>query len=265
VSVRTQCALLQLNRSTYYNQPLKKPEVSTDDLLLMNEIDKIYTEFPYYGSRRMAKQLQRNFGLPVNRKRVRRLMQVMGIEAIYPKPNTSKASPDNKIYPYLLRGVSASCPNHIWGVDITYIRLNKEWMYLVAIIDWFSRFVISWELSDTLEVDFCIETLKKALTKGISYIHNSDQGSQFTALEYIGVLQGYPTIQISMDGRGRAMDNIFTERLWRSVKYEEVYIHDYQSPRDARESLTNYFYKYNNKRLHQSISYQTPAEVYYKS
>jgi putative transposase len=229
----------------------------------MKEIDKVYTEFPYYGSRRIAKDLSRNLSKKVNRKRTQRLMRVMGIEAIYPKPRLSRIDPGHTIYPYLLRGIKASYPNHIWGTDITYIPLTKGWMYLVAIIDWFSRYVVSWQLSDTLAVGFCIEALEKALKIGIPDIHNSDRGSQFTADEYLGILKEEPDIRISMDSRGRVFDNIFTERLWRSVKYEEVYIHDYQSPIDARLSLSDYFDKYNNQRLHQSLDYKTPAEVYY--
>ena len=231
----------------------------------MKEIDKVYTEFPYYGTRRIAKQLSRELGRKVNRKKIQRLMSIMGIEAIYPKPNLSKPGIGHTIYPYLLRGIKAGHPNHIWGTDITYIPLIKGWMYLVAIIDWFSRYVVSWELSDTLTNDFCIEALERALEINVPDIHNSDQGSQFTSKDYLEILKANPDIKISMDGRGRAFDNIFTERLWRSVKYEEVYVHDYQFPRDARYSLTKYFDTYNNKRLHQSLNYQTPAEVYYGS
>lgn len=239
--------------------------MSCQDETLMKGIDKVYTEFPYYGSRRIVKQLFTDFGKKVNRKRIQRLMGIMGIEAIYPKPNFSKPEKGHAIYPYLLKGVKAKFPNHIWGTDITYIPLTKGWLYLVAILDWFSRYVISWELSDTLSVDFCVETLKKALNIGVPNIHNSDQGSQFTADDYLILLKENPEIKISMDGRGRFYDNIFTERLWRSVKYEEVYIHDYQSFADAKASLTNYFDQYNFRRLHQSLNYVTPAEVYYGS
>jgi putative transposase len=229
----------------------------------MNEIDIIYTDFPYYGSRRIAKELTRRFKFPVGRKYAKRLMQTMGIEAIYPRPNLSKPAINNVVFPYLLRGVTAEYPNHIWGTDITYIRVKGGFIYLVAFIDWFSRYVLSWELSLTMDVSFIIEAAKRALTIGVPDITNSDQVSQFTSQEYTGIWTPYET-QISMDGRGRAMDNIFTERLWRTVKYEEVYTHDYQSPRDARESLRQYFDKHNNKRLHQSLNYQTPAEVYYR-
>lgn len=261
----TQCALLQLNRSTFYYQPNKLPEVSGKDEALMKEIDKVYTEFPYYGSRRIARQLSSDLKEKVNRKRVQKLMRIMGIEAIYPKPNFSKPGKGHTIYPYLLKGVKAVSPNHVWGTDITYIPLIKGWLYLVAILDWFSRYVVSWELSDTLSVDFCTKALKKALKVGIPDIHNSDQGSQFTSDDYLTILEQNPEIRISMDGRGRFFDNIFTERLWRSVKYEEVYIHDYQSFADAKASLTNYFDQYNFRRLHQALGYVTPAEVYYGS
>lgn len=231
----------------------------------MKRIDKIYTDLPYYGSRRIAKELSQKSDEKINRKKVQRLMRIMGIEAIYPKKRLSKPDPDHTIYPYLLRGVKAKHPNHIWGTDITYIPLSKGWVYLVAILDWFSRLVVSWELSDTLTADFCVHTLEKALKTAIPDIHNSDHGSQFTSNDYLEVLKRNSDIRISMDGRGRAFDNIFTERLWRSVKYEEVYIHDYQSPADARFSLTNYFDTYNNRRLHQSLNYKTPTEVYYGS
>lgn len=265
LSLRTQCALLQLNRSTYYFQKDKLPEVSKEDEYLMKEVDKIYTQIPYYGSRKIAKELSRVLNKKVNRKRTQRLMRIMGIEAIYPKPNLSKPGKGHTIYPYLLRGLKARYSNHIWGTDITYIPLTKGWMYLVAIIDWYSRYVVSWKLSDTLTSDFCIEALRDALKINTPDIHNSDQGSQFTAKNYLQILEANSGIRISMDGRGRCMDNIFTERLWRSVKHEEVYIHDYQFPRDARESLTKYFDTYNNRRLHQSLDYVTPAEVYYES
>ena len=263
ISIRTQCALLQLNRSTFYQRVCKQPEISSRDLMLMAEIDRIYTDFPYYGSRRMSKELVRRFGFPVNRKYAKRLMQTMGIEAIYPKPNLSKPAPNHAVYPYLLKGVTANHPNHIWGVDITYIKLKGGFVYLVAFLDWFSRYVLSWELSLTLDISFVVEAAKRALMIGIPEIANSDQGSQFTSQEYISIWTLYNT-QISMDGRGRAMDNIFTERLWRTVKYEEVYPREYQSPRDARESLTEYFDKYNNRRLHQSLNYLTPKEVYFR-
>lgn len=262
MSLRTQCELLQLNRSTYYHQPYLLPEVDVEDQELMKAIDLVYTDFPYYGSRKIAKELEQKLGERINRKRVQRLMRIMQIEAIYPKPRTSIPSPGHEWYPYLLRGLKASYPNHIWGVDITYIPLRSGFMYLVALIDWYSRYVLSWELSDSMEAKFCIKALRSALNLGIPQIHNSDQGSQFTSKDYLKELKIYPQINISMDGKGRAYDNIFTERLWRTVKHEEVYLHDYQSPAEVRQSLTEYFNKYNNRRLHQSLGYVPPAEVY---
>jgi len=228
----------------------------------MDAIDELYTERPFFGVRRITEHLEIS-GVVVNHKRVHRLMQIMGIQAIYPKPKTSIPNKQHEKYPYLLKGVKAQYPNHIWGTDITYVRVKGTWMYLVAILDWFSRYVVSWELSDTLCVEFCIEGLKKALAIAIPEIHNSDQGSQFTAEEYLSILKAYETIKISMDGRGRAMDNIFTERLWRTVKQEEVYLKEYQSPKEARMSLQEYFTFYNNDRKHQSHNYKTPTTIYF--
>lgn len=213
------------------------------------------------GSRPITTILNRE-GIQISRPTVAKYMQEMGIQAIVPGPNLSKRNHEHKIYPYLLRGVSARHPNHIFGTDITYIRLQKGWLYLVAFLDWFSRYVVSWQLSDTLEVDFVIEALDQALKVGKPEIMNSDQGSQFTSTRFTNRLL-QEEIKISMDGRGRALDNIFTERLWRSVKYQEVYINDYQSPREARQGLSRYFEKYNTYRPHQSLNGLTPAEVYY--
>jgi len=219
---------------------------------MMRLIDRIYTKFPYYGSRKIAKQLARQLEIPINRKRIQRLMRMMGIEAIYARPNTSKPHPNHKIYPYLLRNISAQQSNHIWGVDITYIPIHNSWLYLVAIIDWYSRYVLSWQLSDSLCVNFCVEALTRALNQSIPQFHNSDQGSQFTSNEYLSILQGHPQISVSMEGRGRAFDNIFTERLWRTVKHEEVYLHDYSSPAEARQSLDlgKYHVIVNTRHLH---------------
>lgn len=226
----------------------------------MARIDEIYTQQPYYGYPRITAQLKRE-GAMVNHKKVQRLMNVMGIQGICPKPNVSKAHPTRLIYPYLLNGLAISYPNHVWGTDITYVRAKGSWFYLVAILDWFSRFVVSWRLSPSMSVDFCVDALQEALTMRAPAIHNSDQGSQFTSEEYTNILKA-GNIQISMDGRGRCFDNIFTERLWRSVKYEEVYLRDYQSFDEAKKSLSEYFHTYNHKRLHQSLDYQTPAEIY---
>jgi len=228
----------------------------------MRLIDEIYTEFPYYGSPRITAELHRR-KRPVNHKRIERLMKLMGLEALYPRPRTSIPEPAHLKYPYLLKDLSAERPDQIWGTDITYIRAEGMWFYLVAIIDWFSRYVLSWRLAETMEVGSCIETLEEALTIAIPDIHNSDQGSQFTAEEYIAVIKRHPTIRISMDGRGRCFDNIFTERLWRTVKYEEVYVKEYRSGVDARASLRDYFITYNTRRLHSSLNYKTPAEVYF--
>ena len=216
------------------------------------------------GIRRITWRLYRDHNEVVNHKRTQRLMQLMGIQAIYPAPNTSRADKQNSIYPYLLKNIMAVRPNHIWGVDITYIKVSGSWLYLYAVLDWYSRFVVGWELSDTMEAAFCIESLKKALLVGTPEIHNSDQGSQFTSDEYLNVLRAKETIQISMDSVGRALDNIFTERLWRTVKYEDVYVKDYQSPREARQSLADYFTFYNYDREHMSLNNQTPAHIYFK-
>lgn len=262
IPVSHQCALLQVNRAWYYDWRSRGGElVSAEDRTVMNRIDEIYTRAPFYGVRRIGQQLRRE-GLIVNHKRVHRLMRVMGIEAIYPKPNLSRSQPGHPVYPYLLRGLTIDHPGQVYGTDITYIRLRNDWLYLTAIMDWYSRRILAWELSDTLEPDFCVTALERALAIRIPEIHNSDQGVQFTGEDYLNVLRRYP-IRISLDGRGRAFDNIFVERLWRSVKYEEVYLKDYQSPREARRSLGEYFSFYNRERLHQSLNYRTPEEVFY--
>jgi len=227
----------------------------------MKAIDEVYTAFPVYGSRKITAALSL-CGIPISRPTVAKYMVFMGLEAVYPKPNLSKAHPEHRIFPYLLRGVKASHPNHIWGADITYIRMTGGFMYLVAYLDWFSRYVVSWELSDSLDDGFVADALKAALKTGIPEICNSDQGSQFTGHTVTGILLDNG-IKISMDGRGRAMDNIFTERLWRTVKYEDVYLKDYASPRDLRAGLTEFFIRYNTQRLHQALGYRTPATVYF--
>jgi len=226
----------------------------------MRLIDEQYTRTPFYGSRRLRAVLMRN-GHQINRKRVQRLMRLMGLEAIYPKPHLSHRHKDHEIYPYLLRNLPIVRNNQVWGTDITYIRLQKGWLYLVAMMDWFSRYVLSWELSTSLEADFCLRALETALTSRRPEIFNSDQGSQFTSGEFIKKLKQHD-ICISMDGRGRALDNIFTERLWRSLKYEEVYLKDYESVSAARQGISAYLTFYNQERPHQSLGYQTPAEVY---
>jgi len=257
ISLKRQAQLLGIARSTVYYQPRIDPY----NLELMHLIDEQYTKTPFYGSRRMREALRRK-DYRVNRKRVQRLMRLMGIEAIYPKRNLSKPYPGCKIYPYLLRQRKITRVNQVWGIDITYIRMKHGWLYLVAIMDWVSRYVLSWETSTTLEVDFCIQALERALSIADPEIFNSDQGCQFTSVAFLKCLE-QRNIQISMDGKGRAMDNVFTERLWRSVKYEEVYINDYETVPDAKEGISRYMNFYNQERPHQSLDYKTPAEVYF--
>jgi putative transposase len=226
-------------------------------------LDEQYTNMPFYGVPRMTEWLCKKKGYRVNRKRIRRLMRIMGLEAVFPKPWLSKPAKDHKKYPYLLKGVNIDHADQVWSTDITYVKLKQGFIYLVAIIDWYSRYVLSWEISTTLDKEFCISALEKALTLSKPEIFNSDQGSQFTSTEYTGILEKH-NITISMDGRGRALDNIFVERLWRSVKYEEVYLKSYETVREARESLARYFHRYNTERLHQSLGYRTPQEVYFE-
>lgn len=230
----------------------------------MHQIDAIYTKYPVFGSRRMKAQLRRWYALTVSRKLVRKLMRVMGLEAIYQRPSTSTAHPEHTVFPYLLRHITAAYPNHIWGTDVTYIRIAGTWAYLVALLDWYSRYVVAWTLSDSLTSGFCVANLQQGLALATPVYHNSDQGSQFTAAEYLDLLRQYPDIKISMDGRGRCMDNIFTERLWRTLKYEEVYLHEYRSFREAEGSLDRYFGNYNTDTPHQSLRYHVPAEVYFE-
>ena len=227
----------------------------------MRRIDEIYTKYPYYGAPKITAQLNREKE-QINHKRIERLMGIMDIQAIRPKKNLSENAKKHAKYSYSLNKVDINRPNHVWGTDITYIRANGQWFYLAAILDWYSRYVISWKLSRSLKSDFCIACLKEALTIALPEINNSDQGVQFTAEDYLAILEAHESIKISMDGRGRCFDNIFTERLWRNVKYEEVYLHDYASPRQARTGIANYFVFYNHERLHQSLDYRTPAEVY---
>ena len=249
--------LLGVSRSAIYYQPRIDPE----DVLLSHQIDKIYTACPFYGSRRIKAQLK-EIGHMVGRERVQKLMRMMGIEAIYPKPRTSTPNSEHKIYPYLLRDMKIERANQVWCTDITYIRINNGWAYMVAIMDWYSRYVLAWALSTSLSVDFCVEALESALQITKPEIFNSDQGSQFTSKNFTQILLDN-TIKISMDGRGRVFDNIFMERLWRTLKYEEVYIHDYDSVKTARRSMSNYMDFYNNKRLHQSLGYLPPVRVHY--
>lgn len=257
LSIRRQCELLGLNRSGLYYEPVGESE---QNLLLMRILDEQYTRTPFYGSRKMTEWLGKQ-GHKVNRKRVSRLMELLGIEAVYPKPKLSCPGEGHRIYPYLLRGKTVDRVNQVWSTDITYIRMAEGFLYLVAVMDWFSRFVLSWSLSLTMEVEFCVEALKRALLKGQPDIFNTDQGSQFTSEKFTGKL-AERQIAISMDGRGRCMDNIFVERLWRSLKYEEVYLKDYASVAEARAGIAGYFRFYNHERLHQSLDYRTPAVIY---
>ncbi|MCA9980543.1 MAG: IS3 family transposase [Anaerolineales bacterium] len=258
LTLSRQADLLSLNRTGLYYRP--QPP-SAQEIRLKHRIDEIYTESPFYGSRRIAAQLRRE-GQPTCRETVRQYMREMGLQAIYPQPNLSQRRLKDKVYPYLLGNITASYPNHVWGIDITYIRLRAGWLYLVAVLDWYSRYVVSWQLDDTLEIPFVLTAVDQALSQAVPVIWNSDQGSHFTSQQYTSRLLD-AQVRISMDGRGRALDNIFTERLWRSVKYEEVYLHEYETPRQARQGLTNYMTFYNHKRLHQSLDYRTPAEVYF--
>jgi putative transposase len=255
IPISKQTELLSINRSSLYYRPVA---ISREELNLRHQIDEIYTQHPYYGSRRIA------VTLGVNRKKVQRLMREMGISAIYPGPNLSRRNHKQSVYPYLLNNITASYPNHVWGIDITYIRLRHGWMYLVAIIDLYSRYIISWELSQTLEIDFVLTAVQRALSQGKPVIWNSDQGSHFTSPKYIELLKD-ANVQISMDGKGRATDNIFIERFWRSLKYENVYLRDYQTPREARIGITEYIRYYNDERPHQSIDYCTPSKLYLAS
>lgn len=227
----------------------------------MNLLDEQYTQTPFYGVRKMTAWLNEVKGETVNVKRIRRLLRLMGLEAIYQKPRLSQTAPGHRIYPYLLRGVKIERVNQVWSTDITYIRLQGGFVYLVAVLDWYSRYVLSWEISPTMETDFCVSTLERALAVGQPEIFNTDQGAQFTSQAFTKILQARE-IAISMDGRGRALDNIFVERLWRSVKYEEVYLHDYENVPQAITGLGQYFQFYNHERLHQSLGYQTPAAIY---
>jgi len=257
LSIRRQCELLALNRSSYYLAPAVESE---ENLRVMRLIDQQFLETPFYGSRRMTACLERA-GETVNRKRVRRLMELMGLEALHPKPRTTTAAPDARAYPYLLRDRALTHADEVWSSDITYVPMKRGFMYLTAVIDWYSRYVLSWRLSNTLEGRFCLEALDEALTMGRPEIFNTDQGSQFTSREYTGRLEE-AGIAVSRDGRGRALDNVFVERLWRSVKYEDIYIKDYERAMELELGLTAYFQFYDERRLHQSLDYRTPGEVY---
>jgi putative transposase len=256
-----QCELAGVSRATMYAH--QKPKIADeDDLLLSRLIDEQYTACPYYGTRRMVVIISALVGFAVNRKRIQRLMQAMGLQGMAPGPNTSRAHPQHPIYPYLLRGLDVTRPNQVWSTDITYIRLPKGFVYLVAVMDWYSRKVLSWRISNSMDASFCVDCLEEALRNfGNPEIFNSDQGSQFTSADFTGVLRR-EKITISMDGRGRAFDNIFVERLWRNVKYEDVYLKGYATVGELLLGLSDYFVRYNSRRPHQSLQYKTPDAVY---
>ena len=255
--MRRQCELLGLNRSTLYYPPATE---TAANLRLMRLIDAEYTRHPFYGSRKITEWLRQQ-GEAVNRKRVQRLMRVMGLEAIYPKPRLSVPGRGHRIYPYLLRDVAITRPDQVWSTDITYVPLRAGFMYLAAIIDWFSRYVLAWRLSNTLDGSFCLEMLEEALSRGRPEVFNTDQGVQFTAMAWTGRLES-AGVAVSMDGKGRCLDNVFVERLWRSVKYEDIYPNCYETVPQLASGLGRYFPFYNEERLHQALEYRTPARVY---
>ena len=258
LSIRRQCAMLGLARSGVYRKP--RP-ANDNDLEALGRIDALFTGRPFFGARRLARTLTAE-GFPIGRKRVRRLMRLMGIEALGPKPRTSKPAPGHKIYPYLLRGLSIERPNQVWAADITYIPLPRGFLYLVAVIDWASRAVLSWRLSNTLDASFCVAALEEALAKyGKPDIFNTDQGSQFTGSAFTGVLLN-AGVRVSMDGRGRWMDNVFVERLWRSLKHEDVYLKGYADGREAKVGIGEWIAFYNERRLHQALGYRAPMAVW---
>jgi len=259
LSITDQCNLLGISRSAAYYDSVPESE---EDLDLMRRIDEIHTDFPSYGARTMANQLTIDVKYKVGRKRTGTLMEKMGIEAVYPKPRLSANNKPHPVYPYLLKGLDIIRPNHVWSGDITYIRMKYGFLYLVVFMDWFTRYILSWALSDSLKSQFCLDAARKALTISIPSIVNFDQGVQFTDEEMIAVWESKRT-KISMDHKGRCFDNIFTERFWRTLKYEEVYLRDYQGPEEANESIGAYIVKYNTRRLHQSLGYKTPAQIYF--
>jgi len=260
LSIRRQCELVGLNRSTWYYQPVPESE---ENLRVMRLIDEQYLRTPFYGWPRMTVHL-RGLGEVVNHKRVQRLMQKMGLQAVYPKPRTTISAPGHQVYPYLLRGLAITRPNQVWSADITYIPMHRGFLYLMAIIDWFSRYVLAWRVSNTLEGDFCREAVTEAFQHGRPEIFNTDQGVQFTAQAFTSLIED-AGVRMSMDGRGRALDNVFVERLWRSVKYEDVYLHNYEDGTQLYDGLERYFRFYNHERPHQSLQYQTPAIVHFKA
>lgn len=262
INLSRQAELLNISRSSLYYEPV----IDQREIEIKHAIDEIYTGCPFYGSRKIKEELEKKYEIKICRDYVRHLMTDMGIQAIYPKRklNFSQSDKRHKKYPYLLKDLKIMSPNQVWGTDITYVRLQNRFAYLVAILDWFSRYVLSFKLSPTLETEFCIQALEEALKINLPEIHNSDQGVQFTDEDYVSVLKKNE-IRISMDGRGRCLDNIFTERLWRSVKYENIYISGYSSYNEAEEGIKKYFQFYNHRRIHQALNYKTPAEIYFQN
>jgi len=260
ITLKRQAQLLDISRSCLYYQPKENEQ----NIVIMSLIDQIYTKYPFFGSRTIRKWLRIYHQITIGREKAQRLMRLMGLEAIYPKKRTSFANKENKVYPYLLRGLTIDRPNQVWSTDITYVRLERGWAYLIAIMDWYSRYVIDWQLSENLEIDFCLQTLNRALNKNKPEIFNSDQDVRFTSSRFTGILEE-KQVKISMDSRGRYLDNIFTERLWRTVKYQNIYLKHYQNIKEAEEGLTEYFDFYNNERPHSSLNDLTPAQVYFES
>lgn len=252
LSIARQCALLELGRASYYREPASE---SKENLQLMRKIDAAYTQHPELGSRMFAKMFN------VNRKHVQRLMRIMGLEAIYQQPQLSKKCPEHRVFPYLLRDVAITRCNQVWSTDITYVPMRNGFMYLTAVIDWHSRFVLAWELSNTMDVTFCLTALNRSLTNSKPEIFNTDQGSQFTSAVFTSRLQ-QAGVAISMDGRGRWLDNVFVERLWRTVKYDYIYVNDFATVSDLQRGLTTWFAWYNEERLHSALGYRTPAAIY---
>jgi putative transposase len=264
LSIQRQCELIDLPRSSYYRKSTVAGQENPKNLELMRIIDKEYTDHPFYGTRQMRNTLRRQ-GYKVNRKRVQRLMRSMGLQSVAPKPGTSKPHPDHKVYPYLLRNLVVDHPNQVRCTDITYIRMAGGFVYLTAVMDWYSRFVLSWEVSVTMDAEFCVSALERSLRLyGSPEIFNTDQGAQYTSNEFTGILREHG-VQISMDGKGRAMDNIFIERLWRTVKYEEIYLKEYKTVSELKTALKTYFNFYNYERPHKSLGGKSPADIYLPS
>lgn len=258
LSIREQCKILEINRSNIYYFRKTADAIS---LLLMRAVDEVYTKYPFFGTRKMRSYLRLHKGYDIGREQIRSVYEKLGLRSLSPGPHASKPHPEHKVYPYLLRGVKIVSNNQVWSTDITYLRLRKGSAYLMAIIDWYSRYVLDWGLSISLEADFCIETLARVLKKRACEIFNTDQGSQFTSNGFTGLLIANE-VKISMDGKGRALDNVFVERLWRSVKYEKIYLQEWDTVREVRQALTEYFRFYNYDRPHQSLDERTPASVY---